>query len=106
MLKLRPHILQYEVKSNGHEDENGDWHPGTSSFEGNIPCRYELNGKANTITFEDGSSYAYQYMVYLNQNCKSLSYGDTVRILKEGVVVCTKKVQGFNRGQLNAKLWL
>ena len=42
---FRPHILQYQVIIEGYEDYLGDYHPGTSSFEGEIPCRYELNNR-------------------------------------------------------------
>ena len=48
---FRPHILQYQVIIEGYEDYLGDYHPSTSFFEGSIPCRYELNNKANQMTF-------------------------------------------------------
>lgn len=105
-MNFRPHILQYQVSTPGYEDENGDYHPGASSFEGDIPCRYEPNGKANTIAFEDGKVYIYQYMVYLNQDCREFKIGDIIRLLNNGTVVTTKQVQGFHRGQLNARLWV
>lgn len=103
---FRPHILQYQVTTGGYEDDNGDYHLGTSSFEGSISCRYEPNGKANTIAFEDGKTYVYQYIVYLNQNCREFKIGDIVRLLNNGILIAEKQVQGFHRGQLNAKLWL
>lgn len=105
-MNFRPHILQYQVSTPGYEDENGDYHPGTSSFEGDTPCRYEPNGKANTIAFEDGKVYVYQYVVYLNQDCREFKIGDVIQLLSDGVVMATKQVQGFHRGQLNARLWL
>lgn len=103
---FRPHILQYQVTTEGDEKPNGDYVPGKTSFEGNIPCRYEPNGKANTIAFEDGQTYVYQYIVYLDQNCQEFRCGDVVRLLNSGRVIATKQVQGFHRGQLNARLWL
>lgn len=104
--QFRPHILQYQVTVGEYEDEIGDYHPGDSHFEGDIPCRFEPNGKANTIAFEDGKTYVYQYVVYLNQNCREFEYGDIIRLLRDGVVVEEKQVQGFHRGQLNARLWV
>ena len=104
--QFRPHILQYQVTIGEYEDEIGDYHPGDSHFEGDIPCRFEPNGKANTIAFEDGKTYVYQYVVYLNQNCREFEYGDIIRLLSDGVVVEEKQVQGFHRGQLNARLWV
>lgn len=103
---FRPHILQYQVIIEGYEDYLGDYHPSTSFFEGSIPCRYELNNKANQMTFEDGKVYVYQYVVYLNQNCREFKIGDVIRLLNNGCVIAEKQVQGFHRGQLNAKLWL
>ena len=104
--QFRPHILQYQVTIGEYEDEIGDYHPGDSHFEGDIPCRFEPNGKANTIAFEDGKTYVYQYVVYLNQNCREIEYGDILRLLRDEVVVEEKQVQGFHRGQLNARLWV
>ena len=104
--QFRPHILQYQVTIGEYEDEIGDYHPGDSHFEGDIPCRFEPNGKANTIAFEDGKTYVYQYVVYLNQNCREFEYGDIIRLLRDGVVVEEKQEQGFHRGQLNARLWV
>ncbi len=104
--QFRPHILQYQVTTGEYEDEIGDYHPGDSHFEGNIPCRFEPNGKATTIAFEDGKTYVYQYVVYLDQNCREFKYGDNIRLLRDGVVVEEKQVQGFHRGQLNARLWV
>lgn len=49
---FRPHILQYQVIIEGYEDYLGDYHPSTSFFEGSIPCRYELNNKANQMTLK------------------------------------------------------
>nr|DAQ59857.1 MAG TPA: hypothetical protein [Caudoviricetes sp.] len=103
---FRPHILQYQVTTGAYEDNNGDYHPGESHFEGDIPCRYEPNGKANTIAFEDGKTYVYQYVLYLNQDCRDFKCGNIVRLLNNGVIIAEKQVQGFHRGQLNAKLWL
>lgn len=106
MIQFRPHTLQYQVNIGGYEDDRGDYHPGISSFEGSIPCRYEPNGKAETIAFEDGKVYIYQYVVYLNQDCGEFKIGETIRLLNNGTVIAEKQVQGFHRGQLNAKLWL
>ncbi|WP_455590869.1 hypothetical protein [Bacteroides sp.] len=104
--QFRPHQLQYQVLSEGYEDNNGDYHPGEFHFEGDIPCRYEPNGKANQIALEDGKVYAYQYVVYLNQDCREFKIGDIIRLLNNGAVIAEKQVQGFHRGQLNAKLWV
>ena len=106
MILFRPHILQYQVTTGGCEDENGDYHPGTFSFEGDIPCRYEPNGKADQIAFEDGKTYVYSYVVYLNQDCREFKIGDVIRLLNNGDLVAEKQVQGFHRGQLNARLWV
>ncbi|WP_300701315.1 hypothetical protein [Bacteroides sp.] len=104
--QFRPHRLQYQVLSEGYEDENGDYHSGEFRFEGDIPCRFEPNGKATTIAFEDGKTYVYQYVVYLDQNCREFKIGDIIRLLSNRSTIAEKQVQGFHRGQLNAKLWV
>lgn len=92
---FRPRILQYQVIIEGYEDYLGDYHPGTSFFEGSIPCRYELNNKANQMTFEDGKVYVYQYVVYLNQNCREFKIGDVIRLLNNGCVIAENRFKVF-----------
>jgi hypothetical protein len=74
ILNDRPHILKKQVITEGYEDENGNYIPGTSEFTGEIPCRAVPNGKAAEIRFEDGEVYRYAYTIYLD-----LCYADLLK---------------------------
>lgn len=108
LVSFRPHRLQYQVTTEGYQDENGDYHEGESHFEGDIPCRYEPNGgEAKVYVFDDGTTSVYRYIVYLNNNCKNFKYNDVIKLFdKNGKEIIQAKVLGFQRGQLNAKLWV
>ena len=49
-----PHRLQYLVAVPGYEDENGNYHAGSSEWKGSIPCDAVPSGKAEERKFEDG----------------------------------------------------
>lgn len=109
MITLRPHSLSYKTTvSGGHYNENGDWHEAIVEFSEKVACRYEPNGKANTIVMPDGASYAYSYVVYLdNSIAKDFRYGEVVRLFDtQGRQIAEKVVAGFHKGQLNARIWL
>jgi len=67
-MKLRPHILKYQVITGGYEDEKGNYIPGTSEFTGEIPCRAVPNSRAAEIAFEDGRTFVYAFTVYMDEN--------------------------------------
>ncbi|MDD3404971.1 MAG: hypothetical protein PHH23_01715 [Paludibacteraceae bacterium] len=106
MFSFRPHILEFGAIVPGHEAENGDYIGETIIYQGNMPCRAVSNGKATSIALEDGTSFTYQYVVYLNQNCREFEIGEQVRIRQGLRLIIDGRVQGFDRGQLNAKLWV
>lgn len=107
MINLRPHSLSYQTTiSDGHYDKNGDWHEAVVGFSEPIACRYEPNGKANTIATQDGHAYTYSYMVYLDHSTTNeFKYGAMVRLFDtQGRLIAQKSVAGFHRGQLNARI--
>lgn len=108
MISLRPHIILYRQASAGSTDENGIWQEGSNSFEGNIPCRAKSNGRARAIVLPDGQSYVYSYIVYLDADVRDFPIGEFIRVQDEvgNIIINEKQVQGFNRGQLNSKLYL
>ncbi len=108
MISFRPHTLKYASVISGYEDEKGDYIAGRVEFtEPAIPCRFEPNGKASSVAFADGRTYVYQYVVYLDRNCRTFDLDEIVRLYDaDGNIVAEYKVQGFHRGQLNSKLWL
>ena len=110
MVSFRPHKMRVVERGNGAYDDNGTWHEneeiGHSDY---IPCRYEPNGAARTVTLPDGTAYRYSYMVYLDVNpAFSVKYGDTIELTSQDGVVIAKeaKVLGFHRGQLDMKIWV
>lgn len=106
MIDQRPHVLQYAVISPGYEDKNGDFHPGDIEFKGNIPCRFETDGRTE-IRFDDGSVNICRYVVYLNHGCRKFTKGETIKLFDEyGEMVIETRVLDFHRGQLNARLWV
>ncbi len=108
MVSFRPHTLKYATLVKGHENENGDYIADEVKFvEPALSCRFEPNGKASSVAFADGRTYAYQYVVYLDRDCRTFELDEIVQLYdQEGNMVAECKVQGFHRGQLNSKLWL
>lgn len=108
IVSFRPHTLSYQITTEGREDENGDFHPGETSFAGEIPCRCEPNGgKAEVIVFDDGTTSVYRYIIYMDRDCKEFKKDEKVRVSrKDGSVLVEAKVLGFQRGQLNARIWV
>lgn len=106
ILDDRPHRLQYEVTTPGYEDDNGDYHPGESHYEGDIPCRNVPSGKAEEREFEDGVVRTYSSVIRLDADCREFSIGDMVKLFLLEGVEREYEVKGFHRYQLYAKLWV
>ena len=105
VLVMKKHRLSYLAKTDGYEDENGDYHEGTSEWRGYIPCNAVPAGKAAERTFEDGKVRAYSYTVNLNVDF-DLKIGDRVKIEFLNGEVRQFGVKGFHRYQLQCKLWV
>lgn len=105
-MKLKPDRLSYLVPGNGYEDEEGDYHPGEASWQGDIPCDAVTSGKAAERVFEDGVIRAYSYEVTLPSYAKDLAIGDRVRILFYGGIEREFEVKGFDRKQHQCKIWV
>lgn len=106
ILDDRPHRLQYQIVSPGHEDENGDFHEGESYWSECIPCRNIPAGKAEERQFEDGVVRKYSATVRLDADCREFSVGERVKLFLLGGIVRECEVKGFHRYQLCAKLWV
>lgn len=108
VLNLKPHILEYQIKTEeGYEDSIGDFHEGKTEWAGKIECdAVPVNGKSNEIEFEDGTVYRYSYVIYLKSNVREFHIGERVRITLYGGVKRVFTVKGFNRYQMQAKLWV
>lgn len=109
MVQFRPHKLRIVTKGEGYYDSMKDWHEGQTAYSDYIPCRYEPNGSAQTITLPDGTAYKYSYTIYLSVNPNlSIKYGDQIELTsQDGIVIAEAiEVKGFHRGQLNMKIWV
>ena len=107
-VSFRPHTLKVITRGKGSYDENRNWVESEETVSEEIPCRYEPNGRANTITLEDGTVYRYSYMIYLSVNPSlAIKYGDIVELTsQDGVSIGRYEVKGFHRGQLDMKVWV
>ena len=108
MVSFRPHTMRIVRKDDGHKAANGDWIEGVESYSDPIPCRYEPNGRANTIALPDGNAYRYSFTVYLNVDpALVVPYGSLIELTsQDGRVIGTYEVKGFHRGQLDMKIWV
>lgn len=109
MVQFRPHKLRIVTNGAGEYDKNRDWVEGKTTYSDYIPCRYEPNGAAQTITLPDGTAYRYSYTIYLSVNpTLSIKYGDHVELTsQDGIVIGSDfEVKGFHRGQLDMKVWV
>lgn len=110
MVSFRPHKMRVIHKGDGKYNANGDWVQNDKPYSSDeIPCRYEPNGSANTITLPDGKEYRYSYTIYLNVNPDLvIQYGDIIELTsQDGIVIGSNfEVRGFHRGQLDMKVWV
>ena len=109
MLDFRPHKLQVVTFTSGGVDEDGVMLPDTENTE-ELPCRIESNSSAGQVRFSDGVAHNYSYLIYLDQDCRTFSIGEKVRLYGvDGEALENDKqfeVIGFFRNQLNARLWV
>lgn len=105
VLSIKPYRLQYQVTTPGYEDENGDFHPGESYWEGDIECDAVPAGKADERTFEDGSVKKYSFTIYMKPNSRKFVIGEKVRLFRLGEVY-EYEVKGFMPYQHQCKIWI
>lgn len=106
VLQFKPSRLSYLITNPGYEDENGDFHTSTSQWEGDIECGYATAGASNEIKFEDGTVKVYSYTVTLPRDCRDFADGDRVRLIMLNGKEREFSVKGFQRYQLQCKMWI
>lgn len=108
IVSFRPHKISYKIISEqGYYNDEGVWIVGQDQWSELCPCRYEGNGKANSIVLQDGNSYIYSYVVFLNLDTRDFQIGEQVKLYDlNDKELSVYTVKGFHRGQLNCKLWL
>ena len=110
VLKFMPHRLSVLQVTEGHEDENGDYHKGTEEWVELCKCDAVPNGQANEITLPDGTKTAYTYTIYLPKGTREFTTGEKVRIsfFEKGTLQQKKEftVKGFHAYQHQCKMWV
>ena len=104
---FRPHLIRKVILTGGGYT-NGDYYEGAASYTACIPCRYEPNGKAETIRLQDGTNYQYHYTIYLCPDAPiCFEYGDIVELFSQCDCSLGRfEVKGFHRYQLGLRLWV
>jgi len=109
MLDKRPHILKYQVLTDGYEDNDGNWIAGKSEFVGEIPCRAVPNGKAVERLFEDGKTFVYSHTIYLDCDIEIKFFaGELIQVFdSKGRKLLEKPIHGNPEyRQLGAKIYV
>lgn len=108
MVTFRPHTLVLKQSREGHYEANGDWQQGSVARSGRIPCRFEPNGRAESISLPDGTNYQYHYTVYLNPDVSiNPRYGDIVELFaQDGRSQGDYEVKGVHKFQLGLRIWV
>ena len=106
VLKRNPDTLSYLVVRKAYTDERGDFHQGETIWQGEIRCDAVSNSQAKSIKFPDGTKYEYSYEVHLPHDVREFQVGEKVRIQFFDESIKEFKVQGFQRFQKQAKIWL
>lgn len=103
---FRPHFIAKLSAQAGSYDANGDYIVGNEIIGKKVSCRFEINNKAQTIQLKDGTTFCYNFVVYLDKDTEEFVYGDKCILYdNKGVEIDTLIVKGFQRGQLHNRLW-
>lgn len=108
MLDFRPHKIQSITFISGGTDEYGMPIADQETTE-DIECLIVSDSQAESQRFLDGISFNYNYLIYLNQDCRQFEIGERVKLFGlDGEIEHDKefKVKGFFRHQMNAHLWV
>lgn len=106
VLKRNPDTLSYLVVRKAYTDERGDFHQGETIWQGEIRCDAVSNSQAKSIKFPDGTKYEYSYEVHLPHDVREFQVGEKVRIQFFDESIKEFEVQGFQRFQKQAKIWV
>jgi hypothetical protein len=107
MKKKRPHILKYKLPDlPATRDENLNWVPGAAGADVQLECRYETNGKGETVASNDGSQVVYSGIVYLDVDVDAIEFGTEIEVFKGEALIFKGNAINFSNGQLNSRLWV
>ena len=107
VLNLMPHTLRYCIVGEAYQDEDGHWHPGTEGWSEPIKCHaVPSSGPANVITYPDGKTSTYSYLVErLRPDCREFMIGEKIKLNIFGTER-EYQVKGFHRGQTQSRIWV
>ena len=107
ILEFRKNELFFEQVSEGYYDKRGNWHEGSREWVSIGKCGSQpATGENPTIQIPDGSLIVYEYILHLPANCREFLYGERVKVGINGDTEKIYEVVGFQRGQLQSKLYI
>ena len=106
ILDFRSSTFDYEIPGLVTVNEDGDKTKGEPTWVEYLSCNIVPAGQANSITLPDGTTETYSYTIHTSTECREFKYGDKVRLHIIGGVGIVKSVKGFQRYQLQTKIWV
>lgn len=109
MLFKRGHTLKYKnvVTTGSYQDENGDWHPGTTTETViELECRSEPNGEGKIITSQNGQNTVFNRVVFLDKVIEDIPFGKEVEIFNGNHLLMKGNVLLFEPYTKFCKLWV
>lgn len=104
-----PHYLFAVETSESHQDEDGNWIPGSTTIVYKGKCREETNGKGSQIQLAGGNFHIFSSLIQLPKGTGKINEGSEVIITDDanGEDIRIKgKVLKFDKGQLHSRLWV
>jgi len=85
IVEMRRHVLYAEQETGGYEDENGNYHAGTTEWVGGWVCDAVPTTKATDVIYEDGEDHHFTFIVYVSPLLVDvIDKGVKVKLLREG----------------------
>lgn len=107
VLNMTPNWLYRSSVTDAYTDENGNRHPGQTTFSKYLPCDVVPAGAANTKDFGDGIIQTYSYTIYIYERCcRHFALGEKVKFSKGSVLSGEFIVKGFHRYQTYSIMWV
>lgn len=109
ILDFRANELYFEQVEDGYYDKRGDWHEGAHEWVFVCKCGSQPADSQNpTIPLPDGNGEVtvYNQILHLPSNCREFLYGERVKVAINGGTERVYSVVGFQRGQLQCKLYI
>ncbi len=105
MVKQYPHKLKASYVNGSLQDTDGNWLTGPDTIV-ERPCRAEPNSRNALVTAADGKQIVYEYVLYMQLPMETIPLATELKVYNGEELLCTNTVKRFERGQLNARIWL